>query len=99
MHINSIALVMHLHHDVLTSFIIIIQVIYHTSTFFMSKIIHVYLFRGIVFSFFSTSMKIFERKLFFNLELSGSYAAIRLTYFSRLSSLLLLSGMPVQAKR
>ena len=60
----------------------------------MSKTIHVYLFRGILFSFLITLTKIFEHKLFFSLE---AYPAIRLTYFSRLSSL--LSGMPVQVKR
>ena len=66
---------------------------YRSSTFFMSKIIHVYLFRGILFLFLSTSTKIFEHELFFSLE---AYPAIRLTDFSRLSSL--LSGMPVQVK-
>ena len=38
---------------------------YHSSTFFvfMFIIIHVYLFRGILFSVFITSMKIFEQEL------------------------------------
>ena len=41
---------------------------YRSSTFFVSKIFHVYLFRGILFSFFSTLTRIFEHKLFFSLE-------------------------------
>ena len=32
----------------------------------MAKIFHVYLFRGILFSVFSISMKIFEQELFFS---------------------------------
>ena len=44
------------------------------SHFFVSKIIHVYLFRGILFSFFSTLTKIFEHELFFSLEVVPSHS-------------------------
>ena len=52
-------------------YIIIITVV---PPFFVSKIIHVYLFRGILFSFFSTSTKIFEHELFFSLEVVSSHS-------------------------
>ena len=72
-----------------------------SSTFFMFKIFHVYLFCGILFLLFSISMKIFEHELFFSSVNGRVYLERRTTrtisYFSKLSSLL-LSGRPVQAK-
>ena len=44
--------------------------------FFMSKIIHVYLFRGILFSFFSILMKIFEHRLFFSFVNEEVYSEV-----------------------
>ena len=41
---------------------------------FVSKIFHVYLFRGILFLLFSTSTKIFEHKLIFSLEAVPSHS-------------------------
>ena len=69
-------------HRFIASVTLVLTCSYHSSTFFMSKIIHVYLFRGILFLFLSTSTKIFEHELFFSLE---AYPAIRSTYFSKLS--------------
>ena len=73
---------------------------YHSSTFFVAKIIHVYIFRSILFLLFSISLKIFEHKIFFsevNKEVYSEVYHLLDQYFSRLSSLL-LSGRPVQTK-
>ena len=63
---------------------------YHSSIFFMAKIIHVCLFRGKLFSLFSISTKIFEHKLF-SVQLIKRYTQnctihLTISYFSRLSS-------------
>ena len=85
----------------LTNFKFLFQALYYrSSTFFMAKIFHVYLFRGILFSLFSISTKIFEHEIFFSSVNEEVYSKVYHSlhyYFSRLSSLL-LSGRPVQAR-
>ena len=46
------------------------------SLFYVSKIIHVYLFHGILFSFFSICMKIFKHRLFFSMVNEVVYSEV-----------------------
>ena len=54
--------------------IIIIYTI--VTLFFMSKIIHVYLFRDILFLFISIFTKIFEHKIFFSFVNEAVYSEV-----------------------
>ena len=47
--------------------------------FFVSKIIHVYLFRGILFLFFSILTKIFEHELLFSFVNEEVYLEVPFT--------------------
>ena len=94
---------MHLGIPFMYGFIIIYTVYTAVSLFFVSKIIHVYLFRNILFLFFSILTKIFEHGLFFSFvnqrRCTRKHTICLISYFSGLVSSLLLSNRPVATSK